>query len=311
MLQLEIILLTLRGNMKVKFWGTRGSLPTTLSVGDMTFCLESGTYQQNRDYGGDTTCVQIYDDEGGFFVDAGSGITKFPFASKKEYHILLSHLHWDHIHGLNFFVPIFLPGFKLHIYGVHPDIEASIKNLFNGINFPVLYEQLGATIEFHQLQLYDTQTIDTFQVTPFLLDHPGKAYGYCVEKGGKRVSTAFDTECIRTNEKELGQDHAYYQNLDLLVFDAQYKLREVVSDKMNWGHASPSFGVDLALRENIKNVVMFHHDPNVSYRELAQRAAEVQRYYEVQRRALIKYLESDDVPEVNIHYAYKQLEIEI
>ncbi len=297
--------------MRIKFWGTRGSFPNRLSAEDMTFCWQNGKYIQENDYGSDTTCIEIMGDtDKSVIIDAGSGITRLPFMSSDEFHILFSHLHWDHLHGLNFFVPIYVPGKKIHLYGVHEELEASVKTLFNGINFPVEYGQLGADIEFHPLKVYEQVEIQGLKVTPFLLDHPGKAYGFNIEHGGKRISTAFDTEFIRSSPKDLGEDHAFYQNLDALIFDAQYKLKEVVRDKMNWGHASPDFGVDLALRERIPMVIMTHHDPAVSYKELALRESEAITYCKSQVKAISKIADQQPVP-TKVVFSSRELVVEV
>ena len=97
-------------------------------------------------------------------------------------------------------------------------------------------------------------------VTPFSLDHPGGSFGYRFEANGKAAAVGVDGEYKRITPQQLGKDLKFYQNLDLLIFDAQYEMDELAS-RFDWGHCSPPIGVDLALREGIKNIILTHHDP--------------------------------------------------
>jgi len=84
--------------------------------------------------------------------------------------------------------------------------------------------------------------------------------GYRIENGGKVFSHCVDTECTRVSREELGEDLPLYQNVDLMLFDAQYTLMESI-ERVNWGHAAASLGLDIAMREGVKRVLFMHHDP--------------------------------------------------
>jgi phosphoribosyl 1,2-cyclic phosphodiesterase len=272
--------------LKVKFWGTRGSLPQALNHQDVVSLISSlvdsadkqgirtlrtfksslanGDLGTPISYGGNTTCTEILSGGNNFFVDMGSGLreagTYYLSKGTKEFHIFLTHMHWDHVMGLPFFVPVHIPGHTIKIYHVHRNAPEHVKINFNGINFPLTWEQLGGKIEFVQMKLYEGVTIGDTTVTPFVLDHPGGCFGFRFDAGGKSCVIGVDGEFKRVTTSELGRDLPYYQNLDLLVFDAQYEIAELAS-RFDWGHCTPNIGVDLALREHIKSVAFTHHDP--------------------------------------------------
>jgi phosphoribosyl 1,2-cyclic phosphodiesterase len=273
--------------LKVKFWGTRGSLPQATSntdfissvsallkiaaaqgvntIKDFETALEKGDLGHPVSYGGNTTCNEVIYKDHSYFIDAGSGLREagsfYMPKGVKEFHIFLTHMHWDHVMGLPFFIPIHVPGCKLHIYHIHKNAPEHVRINFNGINFPLTFEQLGGSVEFHQLKLYNKLSLaDGLTVTPFTLDHPGGSFGYRFDGGGKSLVIGVDGEYKRISAVELGKDLPFYQNLDLLVFDAQYEISELAS-RFDWGHCSPTIGVDLVLREGIKNLALTHHDP--------------------------------------------------
>lgn len=272
--------------MKLKMWGTRGSLPRALSVETimeiMKFLVQSAKNRQIvslEDFskalekpeslgfqflGGQTTCWEVSQNNTNIFVDMGTGITDACFEAMRqgrtEFDICMTHMHWDHLMGLPFFVPIYNNGTKIRIHHVHANAEEHVKILFNGVNFPVKWDELGASIEFVSHKIYDNFKIGDIEVSPFALDHPGGSFGYRFTAGGKSLLVGIDGEYKRITPKELGKDLPYYQNLDVLLFDAQYEMNELAS-RFDWGHSSPPIGVDLALREGIKNLVLAHHDP--------------------------------------------------
>lgn len=289
--------------LKICFWGSRGSSPVVISHEGMLETLQklvakaqalgvkkldefvqaalSGRLGHPLSYGGHTPCTQVSFAGQDYLVDMGSGLRQAgPRLAKNtnEFHIFMTHMHWDHLIGLNFFAPIFTPGNKLNFYHVHKNAPESVRMMFNGVNFPVKWEQLQAQIEFKQLRLYTPTVFDNgMQVTPFALDHPGGSFGYRFDAAGKSLVVGFDGEYTRISREELGKDLPYYQNLDLLVFDAQYELEEL-ADKNDWGHSSAPIGIDLALREGIKNLVLIHHDPWASDDRLRKSLAKAQQY---------------------------------
>lgn len=293
--------------MKVKLWGIRGSLPTPhtpqqiedkisgilqlfaaqpQSTSPQEF-LRTLSPDQVGGYGGHTACLQFSSATTSVIVDGGSGIKslgdelmKGPFAKGQgEAHILMTHFHWDHLIGLPFFTPVFVPGNVIHFYAVQKDLEENIRNLFKKPTFPVPFERLPAKIQFHTLAPRKAFTIGDMAITPYQLDHPDPCYGYRFECGGKAIAHCVDTEATRVSREDLGADLKLYQNADLMIFDAQYSFLEA-TEKVDWGHASGPVGIDLALREGVKQVLFIHHDPSASDQKIAKIESQTRAYYE-------------------------------
>jgi phosphoribosyl 1,2-cyclic phosphodiesterase len=287
----------------IKCWGTRGSLPVPTTNARFIALLEDVVNQAKKigvdstnglldavksqklayplAYGGNTSCTEVGHDGHAVYIDMGSGFREAGTAAMqhgaKEFHIFITHMHWDHIMGMPYFIPIHVPGHKLNIYHVHKNAPDYIRINFNGVNFPLTWDQLGGKVEFHQLKLYEQTSIGKMAVTPFVLDHPGGSFGFRVDADGKSIAIGVDGEYKRLTPQELGKDLKYYQNLDLLLFDAQYEMSELAS-RFDWGHCSPNIGVDLALREGIKTIVFTHHDPWSTEEKLRRMFANCTKY---------------------------------
>lgn len=323
-------------SMTVRYWGVRGSLPSFPPPKEMyeitrqlfqeffqagykesqeidTF-LQSFPLTRIGGYGGATTCVEVETEKNSIIIDCGSGLRGLgeklmngPCGSGQgEVHIFMTHFHWDHLIGLPFFIPIFIPGNKIHFYAVQPELEKLIRALFWKPNFPVPYEALQASIEYHQLPPREPLQIDDMKIIPYELDHPDPCWGYRIESAGKAYAHCVDTECTRMSRKDMGPDLPLYQNCDLLYFDAQYSLNEAV-DKANWGHSAASIGIDIAFREEIKYILFTHHDPGASYENIAALENQTAEYYEWIAK---EYKEKQNkVPNVKWDYAYEGMEI--
>ncbi len=237
------------------------------SISEFRHALSEGTLGSPLVYGGNTTCNEVIHKEHRFFIDMGTGLAdasgEVLAQGRKEISILMTHLHWDHIMGLPFFVPIYIPGMKLTIYHVHPHAPDYIRIQFNGINFPVKWDELSANIEFRKIKVYEKLTFGDLTIAPFALDHPGGSFGYRFDAEQRSIAIGVDGEYKRMTPEAMGRDLAFFQNLDLLVFDGQYEMDELAS-RYDWGHCSPPIGVDLALREGIRNIIMTHHDPRAN-----------------------------------------------
>lgn len=289
--------------MYIKCWGTRGSLPVPTNQARFLALLEdlvnlgkkqgisdayelmnaakAGKLHQPVVFGGNTTCTEIHHAGQSVYVDMGSGFREAGTAAMqhgtKEFHIFLTHMHWDHVMGMPYFIPIHVAGHKLNIYHVHRNAPEFVRINFNGVNFPLTWDQLNGKVEFHQLKLYEATKFGEVAVTPFVLDHPGGSFGYRFDGGGKSCAIGVDGEYKRLTPKELGRDLAYFQNLDLLLFDSQYEMSELAS-RFDWGHCSPNIGVDLALREGIKTMLFTHHDPWSTEEKLRRMFANTVKY---------------------------------
>ncbi|MFW7379466.1 MAG: MBL fold metallo-hydrolase [Oligoflexus sp.] len=323
--------------MKLKMWGTRGSLPRAInnryfvnivdeyarkaekaglsSISDFRNAIRDGDLGVPLVFGGNTTCNEITYKNHRFFIDMGTGFAEAAAEvmaqGRTEFIIFQTHLHWDHIMGMPFFVPIYIPGNKITIYHVHPHAPDFIKIQFNGVNFPVKWDDLGAEIEFRKIKLYEKIDFDGLQISPFALDHPGGSFGYRFDAEGYSLAIGVDGEYKRLTPKDLGKDHVYYTNLDLLVFDAQYEMDELAS-RFDWGHCSPPIGVDLALREGIRNIILTHHDPRSTEEKEQRMLSQAMTHLRKQLPAYQEIWDQLNQPEgPNIMLAYDGLEFNL
>lgn len=323
--------------MKLKLWGTRGSLPRPwdnnlalsrfdqvidqaqgagmTSLSEFRTALKGDWLKDPISYGGQTTCSEIITPKHRFYVDMGTGITdagqEAMAEGRSEFHILMTHLHWDHIMGMPFFIPIYIPGSKITIYHVHANAKEYIKIQFNGVNFPVKWDQLSAQIEFKQIKLYQKLEFDNLTISPFALDHPGGSFGYRADFEGKSLAIGVDGEYKRLTPKELGRDLPYYQNLDLLLFDGQYEMDEL-ANRFDWGHCSPPIGVDLALREGIRNLALTHHDPRSDEAKGARMREDAKKHLKLQLPAYQEIWNRLNQPEgPNVVSAYDGLVLDL
>ena len=281
--------------MKIHFWGTRGSLPSSMNgntirnkifkalAAAQKFDLSSDQkindfidnqlpFSIHKTYGTNTPCVQIEiskTKQEFVFCDAGSGLRDFSHFYKQKnadnfnstFHIFISHLHWDHIQGFPFFEPAYMPGNKVIIHGHHPGIEAVFKSQMSTPCFPVEFNDLAADISFNIQPLGQSFEFDSFSVKSLEQVHPGKSYSYRFEADDQAIVYATDSE---HNEESLTTSAPYinfFENADALIFDAMYSLPEAIQFKASWGHSSNIMAVELAKRAQAKNLILFHHDP--------------------------------------------------
>ena len=240
--------------MKVKFYGTRGSIP----VCDRDFL----------EFGGNTTSIKITRDDGRISIlDAGTGIrnlgtdiTNHGF-QQSELFIGFSHFHWDHIQGFPFFAPAYDPKMVINILAMGKDREiANLEGIFKGQMkseyFPVPLEGMGATFNF--LRLNQNELIQNDAVLRVIKqNHPGDSYGYRLEDNEKSVVICTDIEHGNSILPEIVD---FCENADLLVHEAQYTSEELESHR-GWGHSSYEQAIEVAERAGVKKLVITHHDP--------------------------------------------------
>jgi phosphoribosyl 1,2-cyclic phosphodiesterase len=258
----------------VKFWGTRGSIPTPSSW--------------TRVYGGNTSCVEVRFDDTVFICDAGSGIRELgkdllgrtPLPT--ELHLLLTHTHWDHIQGFPFFAPAYVPQCKIRVYGVGAGDESRHSLLSGQMSsqyFPVSFAALGAQILPDHLNGGES-VIDGVRVRTFALNHPGGCCGFVFEKDGIKILYFTDNELvIQPGETFPDNDHSgglrsipqelvdIARNADLLIADAQYD-DDQYATKISWGHSTCYSVTDWAVRSHVKQLALFHHDPESTDRDV-------------------------------------------
>ena len=271
--------------MFVTFWGTRGSLPTP---GNRT-----------QKYGGNTPCVTVRYDDTLIIIDAGTGIRDFgldllqqnnDWNSDRSLHLLLSHTHWDHIQGLPFFAPAYTDNVKLTIYG-SPHKGTFLESILQGqmdVNyFPVEMNAFAADISITEISEEKIQigalTID-WQEQIF---HPGGSVRFRFHAGGKKMVYASDVElnkifCSEKQSRESKMMASEYNDFihgaDLLIADAQYTEEEYFS-KVGWGHTTIPLILDIAHKQNVRQLALFHHEPQHSDSMLDKLSSEYVQTY--------------------------------
>ena len=301
--------------MKITFWGTRGSLPTPLGAKAVrkklvdalvkaadknldtpekaeAFCDRELSFAESGTFGGNSSCVQV--DVGGpeyLLCDLGSGVREFSLAaiakhgpkSPQTYHILVSHVHWDHIMGFPFFIPCFIPGNRVVLYSCHDKLEQAIRNQNHEPCFPVEFSALAAKIEFVKLDVDRAYDIAGAKVTGTPQMHGNDSYGYRIEKNGKSVVYTTDSEHKPEDQAEMQRAAAFFKNADLVIFDAMYSLADSVSMKEDWGHSSNVMGVELCQMAGAKKLCLFHHEPVYDDTRLEGVFRETIRFEEITR----------------------------
>lgn len=251
--------------MKVRVWGCRGSVaapgPDTMR------------------YGGNTSCVEVQGDNGEAIVlDAGTGMRPLGVRLSEEgvrrVHIFLTHLHMDHLQGLGFFRPLFNPDVEVHIWGPPSPVQPLSERIATYMSpplFPVRLGDIPCNLTFHDAPGAPV-AIGGLTVRASLVTHQGPTVGYRVEENGKSVVYLPDHEpgiggdiSLRATEWISGHDLAH--ECDVLLHDAQYGDDEYPRH-VGWGHSAVGHVVAFAQKAEVRNLVLFHHDPYHTDKEL-------------------------------------------
>jgi len=275
--------------MKFRFWGVRGSIP---SPGPRTVR-----------YGGNTTCIEIATDNGTMIVlDGGTGI----FALAQSLlarpqpradifaNIFITHSHWDHIHGLPFFTPLFIRGSRVRLHGALDPVTGNGIEHVMGVQlqnsyFPVSETQMDATIEYQTLEPQQAIAVGDAVVGNIVMNHPVTNLGYRIDCNGKSVFFTGDHEPFyniyeagdarhpafeeHMRERERAIDAAML-GVDALIVDCSYTRAEYPA-KRGWGHGTFDSAFAMALRVGAKTLYCTHHEPTRGDDELEAAFADV------------------------------------
>jgi phosphoribosyl 1,2-cyclic phosphodiesterase len=245
---------------KLVFWGVRGSTPT----------LERDTWR----YGGNTPCLELTAPGGTHFIlDCGTGLRllgkrlaqanhEFGF----EAHVLVTHYHWDHIQGIPFFLPFFESQNRFHFYSFQskflgPDtLRQVVESQLASPYFPVDVSMMASTRSFREVSGGEKWEIEGTKIEAAWLNHPQGCLGYRFDTTAGSIVYATDNEPgVPEFDKSLRQ---FAQGADVLIYDAQYSPEQVSSTRRGWGHSSWLEGVKIVREAKVKNLILFHHNPD-------------------------------------------------
>lgn len=260
----------------LKFWGVRGSYPAP--------------FGSHARVGGNTSCIELRVDGHILVCDGGSGI--IPLGNSlmgqqdiRELTVILTHYHWDHISGLPFFVPAFVPGWKVNFFGPGSgpqEIERRISGQMQSPYFPVEVETWLADINYLEMPRNHIE-YGPFKIEAFNVHHPGTTFGYRIEVKDKVIVYISDNELSFIDQNAKAREHEldpeewqfinamieeekatalkYVRDADIFIHDAQYTTEDYAK-KRGWGHSCYIDTVNYAIDAGVKDLYLFHVDPN-------------------------------------------------
>jgi phosphoribosyl 1,2-cyclic phosphodiesterase len=262
--------------MKFRFWGVRGSIP---SPGPRTVR-----------YGGNTTCIEVRTaDDTLIVLDAGTGLyvlaqdlmaRRAAGGGDIRANIFITHSHWDHIHGLPLFTPLFVKGSRVCLHGARDattghGIEHVMGVQLQNSYFPVSEERMDATIEYRTLEIGEAHHIGAARIDNVVMNHPVTNLGYRVSCGGKSLFFTGDHEpfynpyaeghpAYAASAQEIARRQheidAAMAGVDALIVDCSYTVQEYPS-RQGWGHGTFDGALEMALRVGAKALYCTHHEP--------------------------------------------------
>jgi phosphoribosyl 1,2-cyclic phosphodiesterase len=243
--------------MKITFWGTRGSIA---SPGPETVV-----------YGGNTTCLEVsLASDCTIVIDAGTGIRRLGDHLLKRsenncIHLLLTHIHWDHVLGFPFFAPLFKPSCHIVVDG-SPRAMEGLQRVFSSNyidgTWPLRFEDLKARIEHSQGLRNGSVEIEGTLVESHKIQHPQGGVGFKFTEDKKTFVFITDNELLDQgwSGTSFSDFVSFCSGADLLVHDCQYTTAEI-QDRRGWGHSDVSSVSRLAIEAGVKRLFLFHHDP--------------------------------------------------
>ena len=275
--------------MQITFWGVRGSYPVP----------GAATVR----YGGQTSCVEARSAKGEcLIVDAGTGLRALGNKLMREatgpqkYNVLLSHVHWDHIQGLPFFSPAYVPGTRIAVHALLTAAD-ELNSVIGGITrhefFPMPLEAVPAVFEFHQVEPGVEFDLGGFHVTPIALNHPFGSVGYRLDCDGVSWAYVADTapfdqvihkQHFLKGPEPLSDDDKVslvamraalvrrLEGVDTVVYDTHF-LPEEYARFPHYGHSTPDQAIEICVEAKVRRLVLYHHAPSHGDDQMDQIAA--------------------------------------
>jgi phosphoribosyl 1,2-cyclic phosphodiesterase len=240
-------------NLEITLWGVRGSIPTPVA--------------ENLGYGGNTACVSLrYGDAPLLVLDGGSGLRAVGQQLNAqglpniEVNLLLTHFHWDHIQGIPYFAPIFQPNCQITFHSMEPAqrLEQILQEQMRPPYFPVQMPAVRAECRYTQADPGGYE-LHGLRIRPFRLCHPDGAHGYRIES--ERAVIVYATDHEHGDERIDAGLREQARGADVLIYDAQYTPEEHTARK-GWGHGTWKEATRVARDAGVKQLLLFHHDPN-------------------------------------------------
>ena len=268
----------------IKFRGVRGSYPmpgkTTLRFGGNTSCVEVNVAGHLIILDAGTGIISLGEELLAKHLASGETIaTREPIVAT----IMLSHTHTDHTQGFPFFKPAYVPTSTIYMFGASTfpkNLETILSDSMISPLFPVALKDMPSLKEIYDvdatkaiiLQSDSRQAIpidvhrndqkfppDAVRIRCSLSNaHPTKVLRYRIEWNSKSLVYSTDTEGYIGGDTELVD---FAQNAGVLIQDAQYEMEEYVSSRQGWGHSTPEMAVENVKAANVKQLILFHHEP--------------------------------------------------
>jgi phosphoribosyl 1,2-cyclic phosphodiesterase len=247
--------------MKLSFWGTRGSIavpgPDTLRYGGNTTCL----------------CLEI-EGQPPLILDAGTGIRalglRLAQGGPRRINLLVTHLHWDHLLGFLFFEPAYRQGYEVAVGG-WPRAMEGLTGLFDSRRgdgyFPVMFSDLPSKVRADEILVAPRINLGPLEVRTIPLNHPQGGIGLKFQMAGRSLVFLTDNELHGPGRLGLEDYARFCQGAQVLVHDAQY-LPQERRERQGWGHSDWESVVELAQRAGVEHLVLTHHDPGRTDREV-------------------------------------------
>lgn len=241
-------------SIRLRFWGVRGSIPTPVI--------------ENLGFGGNTACVEVRLPSGEILIiDGGTGARQLGEELMREaagmslnLHFFLTHFHWDHIHGIPFFLPLYASQNAVTFYAMTAPVLTAeyLAGQLSGPYFPIDTKFLLARREYIDITGREFR-FGGSRITSFPLNHPQGCYGYRIQQGSSTLVFASDFEHGNPEFDRILLDAA--QGADVLICDAQYTPEEYENCRGR-GHSTWLEATRVAAQAGVRRLILFHHDPS-------------------------------------------------